>query len=484
MANKLYEESSVSAIATAIRNQNGSNNTYTIAQMAPAINALSFDITNSIIKKYKATTNTISARTFVEFVNGGMGSSNGTDTRLSTVNGSYVNSSAIAIGEDEVFIIYNNGDSLHGMICYIEGSNITVGADAELYSGSDFYYNGGASMAQLDSDGLTRRVFVTFLVNDPLGDYDVYGLVCNITDTITHGSATKLSDTTFYIALTNTICLDGSKIFILCARTQNRYAYGVVCNVSGTTISRICESQLTSQSNGNVSPRAHKLSSSSVFVTHSVNNYLYGMICTISSNSITPGTDTQLTTVEYTNYTTSIGTLEAGTKLFLVAPYKVTGVEDPWFCLGAMICNISGNTITHGTHTQLLNYDYTYQSANVAVLSPTKVFISHRSPGSTPNRLYGMECTISGDTITPGTDYRLSSDSSSTYINNCPVTLDSDRVFISHRAYPSNSKLYGVVVGASKTIKLPETKIDGVTKEQCTTSTAGDVWEWNQLIQA
>lgn len=479
MANKLYEESSVSAIATAIRNQNGSNSTYTVAQMAPAINALSFDITNSIIKKYKATTNTISARTFVEFVNGEMGSSNGTDTRLSTVNGSYVNSSAIAIGEDEVFIIYNNGNSLHGMICYIEGSNITVGADAELYSGSDLYYNGGASMAQLDSDGLTKRVFVTFLVNDPLGDYDVYGLVCNITDTITHGSATKLSDTTFYIAFTNTICLDGSKIFILCVRRQNRYAYGVVCNVSGTTISRVCESQLTSQPNGNVSPDAHKLSSSSVLVTHSVNNYLYGMICTISSNSITTGTDTQLTTVEYTNYTTSIGTLEEGTKLILIVPYKVTNVEDPWFCLGAMICNISNGTITHGEHTRLLTAEYTWQEANVAVLSSTKVFISHRSS----SRLFGIECVISGNTITPGTDYRLSTDSSHTYTNNCPVALDSDRVFISHRAYPSNSKLYGVVVGASKTIKLPETKIDGVTKEQCTTSTAGDVWEWNHLIQ-
>ena len=69
MANKLYEENDIAAIATAIRAKNGSSNTYTVSQMAPAINALSFDITNSIIRQYKATTNTISARTFVEFVN-------------------------------------------------------------------------------------------------------------------------------------------------------------------------------------------------------------------------------------------------------------------------------------------------------------------------------------------------------------------------------------------------------------------------------
>lgn len=37
MANKLYEESSISAIANAIRAKNGSSNTYTVAQMANAI---------------------------------------------------------------------------------------------------------------------------------------------------------------------------------------------------------------------------------------------------------------------------------------------------------------------------------------------------------------------------------------------------------------------------------------------------------------
>lgn len=476
MANKLYEESSVSAIAAAIRNQNGSNSKYTVAQMAPAINALSFDITNSIIEQYKATTNTISARTFVEFVNGGMGSLTGKDTVLSSVQGSCALSSAVAIGDNEVFVIYKNNSSLYGMVCHIENMTITIGANVELTSNSELFTNWGTSMARLSDNGTTRRVFVTFLVNDPLGDYDVYGLVCNITDTtITHGTEKKLSNTKPYVAFTETVCLDGSKVFVLFTRLNSRYPYGLVCNTSGTTISSVCESQLSQSPNGNVSPSVHRLSSSSVLVTHSVNNYLYGMVCTLSSNSITTGTDTQLTTVEYTNYTTSIGTLEEGTKLILIAPYKVTNVEDPWFCLGAMICNISNGTITHGEHTRLLNAAYTYQEANVAVLSSTKVFISHRSS----DRLSGIECVISGNTITPGTDYRLSTDSSYAYSDNCPVVLSNDRVFISHRA-TSKSVLRGVIVSANKTIKLPETKIDGVTKTQCTTSTAGDVWVLNQ----
>ena len=40
MANKLYEESNIAAIATAIRAKNGSSDTYTVSEMAPAINAL------------------------------------------------------------------------------------------------------------------------------------------------------------------------------------------------------------------------------------------------------------------------------------------------------------------------------------------------------------------------------------------------------------------------------------------------------------
>lgn len=37
MANKLYEESCIQDIAAAIREKNGSNNTYTVAQMGAAI---------------------------------------------------------------------------------------------------------------------------------------------------------------------------------------------------------------------------------------------------------------------------------------------------------------------------------------------------------------------------------------------------------------------------------------------------------------
>lgn len=47
MANKLYEESDIQAIATAIRGKNGSSNTYKVSQMAAAIQAIPTGITPS-----------------------------------------------------------------------------------------------------------------------------------------------------------------------------------------------------------------------------------------------------------------------------------------------------------------------------------------------------------------------------------------------------------------------------------------------------
>ena len=40
MANKLYEETDIQAIANAIRTKNGSSDTYTLSQMSTAVNAL------------------------------------------------------------------------------------------------------------------------------------------------------------------------------------------------------------------------------------------------------------------------------------------------------------------------------------------------------------------------------------------------------------------------------------------------------------
>lgn len=56
MANKLYEESSVQAIAQAIREKNGGNSTYKVSEMAEAVRTL--QIGSSEVKQSKSVTPT------------------------------------------------------------------------------------------------------------------------------------------------------------------------------------------------------------------------------------------------------------------------------------------------------------------------------------------------------------------------------------------------------------------------------------------
>lgn len=48
MANKLYEEASVQDIANALREKNGTTNTYKIAEMGAAVRQISADVTNRV----------------------------------------------------------------------------------------------------------------------------------------------------------------------------------------------------------------------------------------------------------------------------------------------------------------------------------------------------------------------------------------------------------------------------------------------------
>lgn len=63
MGNKLYEENDVAAIATAIRTKNGSSNTYTVSQMAAAVEAIPtsgiISVTSVAINTYSGTTQTM-----------------------------------------------------------------------------------------------------------------------------------------------------------------------------------------------------------------------------------------------------------------------------------------------------------------------------------------------------------------------------------------------------------------------------------------
>src|SRR5690606_24301336 len=122
----------IAAIATAIRAKNGSSNTYTVSQMAPAIDALSSNVVNGIIKQYKASSTTVSANTFVEFVNDGdFGTGIGDNTELVSVGGN-AELYAVMVEQDKAIVFYVASSKLCGVVCTISGTTITVGTETQL----------------------------------------------------------------------------------------------------------------------------------------------------------------------------------------------------------------------------------------------------------------------------------------------------------------------------------------------------------------
>ena len=423
MIKKLYTEANIQDIADAIRAKNGSSDTYTTAEMPAAIQAIptgggSANVVNGIIEYYKAKTTTISANTFVEFVNGSLADSivSGLETALSSGTQSNIRSSAVALDSSTVFIAYSSIP--YGVVCSISGTTITAGSETSLFS-----TNGTGSF--------------------------------------------------------EAVALDSSTVFIVRGADSSECLYGVVCSISGTTITAGSETQLSMLSKSGYEIKAVALDSAKVFISYRGNSsYFYAQVCSISGTTITAGSETQLSSLQYAYGGSSAVALDSST-VFIAH----RGNDGTYNRLYGVVCSISGTTITVGTDT-LLSGDYynNYDYISAVALDSSTVFIAHNS-GSTASstgstRLYGVVCSISGTTITAGTDTLLSS-SYKGYLIPSAVALDSAKVFISYGGYGNSNPLYGLAASGSKTIRASTSQIDGLTKTEATTSTAGDVWVLN-----
>lgn len=116
--------------------------------------------------------------------------------------------------------------------------------------------------------------------------------------------------------------------------------YGMLCTITGTTITVETNVQLSSDNYSGNAISAVKLDEGKVFIAHSYgsNYYLYGMVCTISGTTITKGTDTQLDSNVNTGKTISVIAINES-KVFIVFPRS-----NPW--LYSVVCTISGTSIT------------------------------------------------------------------------------------------------------------------------------------------
>lgn len=258
--------------------------------MIGKINTKGFNI-NGIIEQYTAGSSNVNAGDFVSFVNGLAERtatqlySGSDDSYLSAYSGIYLQYSTIAVvlSSDKVLIIWGYNSSYHylrGVVCTIRGTTITKGTITSLSSVANSGYGFMSAVALNDND--------VFIAHDyDSSNYYLYGLVCRISGTtISVGTDTYLS-TKGYIA--SATLLSPNKVFVA-HRGDNNYLYGLVCLVNNMTISPGTDTLLRNISTFGISPVT--LNNNYVFIAHCPSDIgnLYYTTCAIDNTTITTTT--------------------------------------------------------------------------------------------------------------------------------------------------------------------------------------------------
>ncbi len=401
---------------------------------------------DGIIEEYQvASGGNVNAGDFVKFVKG-YRTITGTDTMINNEEKSGNSISAIALSEDRVLLACRNNNTdgyLYAMLLNINNTNITVVTTPLI--GMYKYHSGYVvSIVKLSE---TKAMIVHSYDTD---NY-LYGIVCNVSNTsITTGNDTQLSDVKYSGSTISAVALTDNKVFIAhsyrASTSYSSYYYlsGMVCTISGTSIAVGPDTQLSTEEKSGVGISAVALTDSKVFIAHNFGsgigyNHLYGMLCTISGTTITKGTDTQLSTANYTGTITSAIKL-LNNKVFIAHNYNNNYADKDNYLYG-IVCTISGTTITKGTDTQLSAIIHSGFGISVISSSDTKVTIMHSY--DTNYHLYAIVCNISNRSITIKNDIQLS-DVKYSGVRISATALDMNRTFIAH-SYTTNYCLYAMI---------------------------------------
>lgn len=273
----------------------------------------------------------------------------------------------------------------------------------------------------------------------------MYGVVCTINgDNIIVGTKTLLVNKNGGI-----VKLSENQLFISYISSDYRL-YGKIVDIAENIItvkggSLPIGSLIHSNS---PTPIIVQLSSNKVFIVHNANNQItgsiYGVVCTISEDTITNGTDTLLTNGYGFN-----AIKVANNKVFIYWCYSNRIAR-------GIVCSVSNTTITTGSTTQILSSEALSSNVSINLLEDNKIFIGH-SDSSSYYPIYGRICTISGTSISLGTDTKLHSSGVGISAGYRMVVkaMSSNRIFITYTTGTNNTKeLYCMICDISTSITV------------------------------
>lgn len=430
---------------------------------------------DGLIKHYFAYAGeNISVGDFVEFINGVASQTTVTsaDTPISSkTNRDGWRISATALDENKVFIAHSSSTSfyLHGVIVTINGTTITAGADTQL-STTASYTGEAISAVALDES----KVFIVH--NGGASNYHLTSTLCTISGTtITVASTKDLSTTKATGYSISTELLSSDKVFIAHRYdSSNKYLYGMVVTISGTTITPGTDTKLQASNYAGASVSTCKVLSNLIFVAHSLNSSysLYALRCSISGTTITASSSTQLMTSTNSGYVISTCLRSTGTDGGYVF---VAHSDSADYLLYGFVCSVSKTSISRGTDYLINSTAYAGYNVSTCLLPNNKVFIAHCRTSS--YYLNGVICSLPNSTIvTVGTTTELSTVRQTGYAKPSVLLLNG-KVFIAHNYANINSGyLYGQMWGIDDTNNVPtNSMIETQYETQVRKATTSDI---------
>jgi hypothetical protein len=220
----------------------------------------------------------------------------------------------------------------------------------------------------------------------------LYSTVCTIDGTaITGYTYTMLSEYEMTGRTISTQLLKDGKVFVAHSYGNSFWLAGIICTIEGTSITPSTDTTIMEEYAGGNSISTVKLPDDKIFIAHSkTSNYgLYGMVCTVSGTTISKGADTTLESGKYGGQVISTELLKNG-NIFIAYSYSTT------YTLRGMVCSVSGTSVTLGSITILDSTSYSGKKIATIQTSNEDIFVAYSNNQS---NLYGLVCKVSGTTI-------------------------------------------------------------------------------------
>ena len=429
----------------------------------------STDIVNGIVKQYKASANNISADTFVEFVDSGIGVS----SSATIATGVYKRTSYTGYGiqvcklsQNKIFVLVGTAYAYHLSAAIVTIENGEVSATGELTEIVSTNYTGASvQMASLSEN----KVFLIYSRGSTSwsSSLTTYCKVCEISgSTITAGEEVQLMSTSgsgLYISAT---ALDSTRVFV--SMLSGR-AVGI-CTVSGNAVS-VGEITTHDATSSTGETKSALVDTNKVILLY---RGKYISLCTISGSSVTVGTPL---TMSYSTYTSTSNLPGQTAGFYVSSPEEVVLLyreSTSTRSTQAQTLLIDGTSLSFGAKTGIseLNNDLLWYGGAVGEGSD-RVFLAG-VPNNGSLRLVFL--ALVGETVivvqsnlvtSTGTDNRWAL-----------TSLTRDSTFVVSDKYVASNRydIYADEIAPVYNIQESQTKVNGVTIDGITTSAAGDIW--------